>query len=99
MSDPVRSVRGMRIDCDTCAVRGPACGDCVVSFLTIPVRRSAGPTAAARAAPAATAVPVPVSAPGGPAYAEPLLDEAEQAAVAVLAAGGLVPPLRMVAGG
>lgn len=23
----------MVIDCDTCAVRGPACGDCVVSVL------------------------------------------------------------------
>ena len=23
----------MLIDCDTCAVRGPACGDCVVSVL------------------------------------------------------------------
>ncbi|MFV0634714.1 hypothetical protein [Demequina sp.] len=28
----------MIIDCDTCDVRGKACGDCVVSFLTIPVR-------------------------------------------------------------
>ncbi len=28
----------MKIDCDTCVVRGDACGDCVVSFLTIPVR-------------------------------------------------------------
>jgi hypothetical protein len=24
---------GMLIDCDSCAVRGPACGDCVVSVL------------------------------------------------------------------
>ena len=23
----------MLIDCDTCAVRGPACGDCVISVL------------------------------------------------------------------
>jgi len=23
----------VHIDCDTCAVRGPACGDCVVSVL------------------------------------------------------------------
>jgi hypothetical protein len=28
----------MKIDCDTCTVRGEACADCVVSFLTIPVR-------------------------------------------------------------
>lgn len=65
----------MRIDCDTCVVRGPACGDCVVTFLTIPVRpRELPPTSQ-------------------------VLDEAEQAAVAVLAAGGLIPPLRMAAGG
>ncbi len=28
----------MIIDCDTCEVRGDACTDCVVSFLTIGVR-------------------------------------------------------------
>ena len=28
----------MLIDCDSCEVRGKACSDCVVSFLTIPVR-------------------------------------------------------------
>lgn len=38
MSDPVGSVEDMKIDCDTCTVRGEACADCVVSFLTIPVR-------------------------------------------------------------
>lgn len=36
----------MKIDCDTCVVRGDACSDCVVSFLTIsvgaPVRTSPG---------------------------------------------------------
>ena len=26
----------MIVDCDTCAVRGPACGDCVVTFLLGP---------------------------------------------------------------
>ena len=31
----------MIIDCDTCEVRGKECGDCVVSFLTIPVRAGA----------------------------------------------------------
>ena len=65
-------MRDMLIDCDTCQVRGPACGDCVVTFLTIPVR---------------------------PGAADPVLDDAEQAAVAVLAEGGLVPPLRMVSAG
>jgi len=28
----------MIIDCDTCEVRGTACADCVVSFLTIGLR-------------------------------------------------------------
>lgn len=37
MSEAAASVRRMIIDCDTCTVRGPACGDCVVTFLTIPV--------------------------------------------------------------
>lgn len=32
------SVGTMIIDCDSCEVRGKECGDCVVSFLTIPVR-------------------------------------------------------------
>jgi hypothetical protein len=58
----------MMIDCDTCTVRGAACADCVVTFLTIPVR----------------------SRPSG------ALDAAEQKAIEVLAASGLVPPLRMV---
>lgn len=39
MSEVAPSVGVMIIDCDTCEVRGKACGDCVVSFLTIPVRQ------------------------------------------------------------
>lgn len=31
----------MHIDCDTCTVKGPACGDCVVSVL-LQAPRSAG---------------------------------------------------------
>lgn len=34
----VPSVVRMMIDCDRCTVRGAACGDCIVTFLTIPVR-------------------------------------------------------------
>jgi len=65
----------MLIDCDTCAVRGPACGDCVVMVLL------AGP---------------PVTAGD---VTDPMeLDAAEQAAIAVLADSGLVPPLRLVPG-
>ncbi len=71
----------MIIDCGTCTVRGDACTDCVVTFLTIPVRGSAapGPTDAG---------------PASPATAD--LDDAERAAIAVLAGSGLVPPLRLV---
>ena len=42
----VASVRRMIIDCDTCTVRGAACADCVVTFLTIPVRGRTGVPAA-----------------------------------------------------
>ncbi|WP_084078607.1 hypothetical protein [Demequina sp. NBRC 110057] len=28
----------MNIDCDTCEVKGKACGDCFVSFLTVRTR-------------------------------------------------------------
>jgi len=58
----------MIIDCDACAVRGPACSDCVVSVLLSP----------------------------RPASHEVELDGAEQAAIAVLAGSGLVPPLRLL---
>ncbi len=68
----VASVPRMIIDCDTCTVRGAACTDCVVTFLTIPVRASP-------------------RTPG-----ELQLDSAERQAIEVLAASGLVPPLRMV---
>lgn len=64
----VASVPGMIIDCDTCTERGAACADCVVTFLTIPVRSRS------------------------PAELGP----EEQQAIEVLAASGLVPPLRMV---
>jgi len=61
----------MLIDCQTCEVRGDACSDCVVMFLTIPVR-------------------------GATPHVE--LDDAQMAAVTALVDGGLVPPLRLVAG-
>lgn len=53
------------VDCDTCAVRGHGCGDCVVSVLM-----------------------------GAPP--EVHVDPEERQALEVLAASGLVPPLRMV---
>ncbi len=52
----------MIIDCDTCTVRGEACGDCVVALLIGP---------------------------------PPALNNEEQRAIEVLAASGLVPPLRL----
>ncbi|NKY38901.1 hypothetical protein [Cellulomonas septica] len=73
----------MIIDCDSCAVRGRDCADCVVTFLTIPVR------------PAAVA---PASGDGDAAGAVEL-DAAERHAIDVLAASGLVPPLRLVEAG
>jgi hypothetical protein len=56
----------MLIDCDVCRVRGPACGDCVVTVLL-------------------------GSTPQGVH-----LDPEERDALDVLAASGLVPPLRLV---
>ncbi|HEX6755878.1 MAG TPA: hypothetical protein VF109_08015 [Mycobacteriales bacterium] len=55
----------MEIDCERCRVRGPACGDCVVTVLL-----------------------------GAPPDGVDL-DDAERAAIAALAEGGLVPPLRL----
>ena len=56
----------MVIECEGCAARGPACGDCVVSVLL-----------------------------GAPPEGVQL-DETERRALAALADGGLVPPLRLV---
>jgi hypothetical protein len=74
VSAAVASVSVMIIDCDSCTVRGAACADCVVTFLTVPVR--AGATR-------------PLAAPAFD------LDVAERSAIGVLAASGLVPPLRL----
>lgn len=59
----------MIIDCDCCAVRGDACGQCLVSVV--------------------------LGAP--PEGIE--LDDTERRAVAVLAAGGMVPELRLTVAG
>ncbi len=75
----------MLIDCDTCEMRGRACGDCVVSFMTIPVRPGAS-SAPSRPEPASS-VPEPVE-----------MDHDQVKAVANLAAGGLIAPLRLVEG-
>lgn len=72
---------GMIIDCGECAVRGDACADCVVTFLTIPMRP---------VAPGAASGPAD---PGVDTRVE--LDAAERGALDVLADSGLVPPLRL----
>ncbi len=86
MSGPVHTVLGMLIDCDSCTARPRACGDCIVTHLLQvgPVR---GSTEDSWAEPHEVMDPVD---------AAPELTESEVAAVAVLSAGGLVPPLRLV---
>jgi hypothetical protein len=75
----------MVIDCDSCEVRGHACGECVVGVLLgvpgVPPRAASDPAAARPS--------------GAPALQ---LDAPEQRALAVLADQGLVPRLRLVAG-
>lgn len=84
----------MIIDCDSCEVRGDACGDCVVGVLlgTPSVRvadRTAGRGAVADLGWDADEVPS-----GAPVLQ---LDAPERRALAVLADQGLVPRLRLVA--
>ena len=75
----------MLIDCERCAVRGPACGDCVVGVLLGVPEVPRGGTTGALA--------------GRPSGASALqLDAPERRALDVLADQGLVPRLRLVAG-
>jgi hypothetical protein len=71
----------MHIDCDTCEVKGLACGDCVVTYLL------------------GSAPDVMGGVPGVGGVGPIELDHEERAALAVLAASGLVPPLRLVQSG
>ncbi len=81
----------MRIDCSTWEVRGRGCDDCVVSVLLArPRLRLAGPQGGAEAV---------TDVRRGPRAVPLVLDEQESAAIANLAAAGLVPPLRLVTGG
>src|SRR5680860_1482544 len=85
VDDHASSVRGMIIDCGTCTVRGTACHDCVVTFLTIPVRESRPSVS-----------PVQGSASSHARHGASVdLDDAERHAIDLLARSGLVPPLRM----
>lgn len=67
-------------------MRGDACTDCVVTFLTVPVREGVGPPGARSVTPTATDA----------AGRQVDLDDAERGAIEVLARSGLVPPLRLV---
>ena len=77
----------MVIDCDSCAVRGVECGDCVVTVLLgSPPARGILTTEVDEAVGLIDRV-------------EPVdLDAREREAIAVLARHGLIPPLRLVAG-
>ena len=74
----------MLIDCDSCAVRDLACGDCVVTVLLgMPSTHSGEPSADQT-----EQADVPVT--------RVELDGPERAAIAVLAGQGLIPPLLLV---
>ncbi len=76
----------MIIDCDDCAVRGPACGDCVVTVLL-----GGRPDSAVTAEDTVDRLHL-----NGVHLNSIDLDDTERRAVEALAAGGLIPPLRMV---
>ena len=72
----------MIVDCDSCEVRGNACGDCVIGVLL--------------GAPSPCALPYPAAdTPFGAPLVQ--LDAPERRALDVLAEQGLVPKLRLVA--
>ena len=79
----------MIIDCDGCAVRGVACGDCVIGVLL------GAPVPAGAADPDHEAHEAASAVPSGAPIVQ--LDAPERRALAVLADQGLVPRLRLVA--
>lgn len=103
MSEVAPTVVRMIIDCGSCTVRGDACTDCVVTFLTVPVREGVSPPARGPAVPGAATPGTEVrrtaaaTVPGTDQEVD--LDEAERDAIEVLARSGLVPPLRLVRAG
>ena len=81
----------MIIDCDTCAVRGDACGDCVVGVLLgTPVVPGSGE----RAPDGPHATGTEPAGPGDPLPVE--FGPVERRALDVLADHGLIPRLRLV---
>jgi len=90
----------MVIDCDSCTARPRACGDCIVTHL-LQVGPARGSTEDSWPDPWDPADPAGVDAdPPDDGWGErersAELTDSEVAAVAVLSAGGLVPPLRLV---
>lgn len=89
----------MIIDCDSCAVREVACGDCVIGVLLgVPAVPAAGErrTGAGAAVRRATSLSATDHLPSGASTVH--LDAPERRALDVLADQGLVPRLRLVAG-
>lgn len=81
----------MLIDCDSCAVRGRACRDCIVNVLLgMPTVRPADHGVEQEPGLARRVGPVRAARAGFE------LEQDEQDAIAVLAGAGLVPPLRLV---
>jgi len=74
----------MIIDCGTCAVAGPACGDCVVSVLLGMPEVIGRPSGTMSEMPETTVLPIVH------------VEDEHAAALEVLAGSGLVPPLRLV---
>jgi hypothetical protein len=93
----------MLIDCDTCTARGAGCADCVVTVLlgAPPGWRGTDPVVVPLTGRAAADDPRPDDAeepvPQHGVVVE--FDDVERRAVSVLAASGLVPPLRHQPGG
>lgn len=86
MSDPVPSLARMVIDCDSCQMAGLACHDCVVTVLL--------------GTPEVPQVHEETEGPSGgesaeSAFAPVQLADDHARAIEALAAGGLVPPLRL----
>jgi len=89
----------MLIDCDSCTARPRACGDCIVTHL-LQVGPARSSTEDSWPQPWDPSDEDPLADPPvdgwDPYDRAPELTDSEVAAVAVLSAGGLVPPLRLV---
>ncbi len=80
----------MQVDCDRCAVRGPACAECVVTFVLGLSDRSARGAAGSISGPRLGGAEAVIGS-GVVSF-----EDSEWRALDVLADSGLVPPLRLV---